>query len=505
MTTKSFRSVFVFALPVVLSLVFVFAALAATKSDIVYPVQELNNCKTEKECKTYCDNPTNMEACVSFAEKYSLMSKSEVQTAKKFISAGKKGPGGCTSKDSCENYCNDVSHLDECLTFAEKNDFMERGELEEARKVQTALKKGAKLPGGCKNKNSCDSYCNDSSHIEECVTFAEAAGFMAPDELQEAKKVMAAMKNGAKPPPCRGKRECDNYCSDPANLESCLVFAEAAGLMPESELKEAKRALEAVRKGAKIPKCRGKKECDVYCSQPENLEGCLNFAVAAGFMLEKDAEMARKTGGKGPGGCRGEAECKAFCENPENNDVCYQFAVENNLMSEEDLARIEEGKAQMQEALEEAPDEVVSCLMTKLGSGAVEQIRTGTIRPSEKMGNTLKSCFEEFMQSGGGRGFGDDEDFNGSGDFGSEEGYGDEQEGGMPSRDDVMKMLPQNLPDSVRGCVESQLSDEVVSGGKAAIQSLVEDCYAEEMRGGNIFQSAKGFLLRAWDKIRQGR
>ena len=86
-----FSKKFVVIIPVVFTLFLglVFVALAASKKDIVYPVKELNNCKTEKECRAYCENPKNMEACVAFAEKYSLMSGAEIQTAKKFIKAGK--------------------------------------------------------------------------------------------------------------------------------------------------------------------------------------------------------------------------------------------------------------------------------------------------------------------------------------------------------------------------------------------------------------------------------
>ncbi|OGG41709.1 hypothetical protein A3A21_03840 [Candidatus Jorgensenbacteria bacterium RIFCSPLOWO2_01_FULL_45_25b] len=507
MIISKFSKNFFFAVSVVAVFFgLVFVVQAASKKDIVYPVKELNGCKTEKECRAYCDDSNNMEACVAFAEKYSLMSKSEIQTAKKFIGAGKKGPGSCSSKESCESYCDDVSHLDECLVFAEKNDFMEKGDLEEAKKIQTALKKGAKLPGGCSSKDACDSYCNDPNHMEECITFAESAGFLPPDELEEAKKVMTAMKKGAKPPPCRGKKECDRYCSDPANLEACLVFAEAAGLIPEDELQEAKMALEAIKKGVKMPDCRGKKECDAYCGQPEHLEECLNFAVAAGFMSEEEMVMARKTGGKGPGGCRGKEECEAFCENPDNQETCYEFGLEHDLISEEDLEMMEDGKAQMQEALEDAPDEVVDCLVLKLGGGVVEQMREGTARPSQKMGETIRACFDELMPRGGefddGGGYESDfeeEDFSEDGD------EPDESRSGMPSREDVLRMLPPNLPDSVLECVESQLDEETISSGRAGIQSLVEGCFVEANQGGNIFQSAQGFLLKVWNKIKAGK
>src|SRR3989338_4698512 len=91
--------------------VFVVISLAligsiAWAQDIQFPVKELGNCQDKSSCKSYCDKPENAKACVNFAEKNNLMSKEEVETAKKFIAAGNKGPGGCSGKNECETYCN---------------------------------------------------------------------------------------------------------------------------------------------------------------------------------------------------------------------------------------------------------------------------------------------------------------------------------------------------------------------------------------------------------------
>src|SRR3989338_5627381 len=82
-------------------------------ADIEYPIAELGNCKDKEACKTYCDDVDNTGACITFAEKNNLMSADEIKSAKKFIDAGGKGPGGCAGRDSCESYCDDISHIDE--------------------------------------------------------------------------------------------------------------------------------------------------------------------------------------------------------------------------------------------------------------------------------------------------------------------------------------------------------------------------------------------------------
>src|SRR3989344_6258148 len=94
-------------------------AQALSKDDIVYPAAELNGCKNEAECRAYCDDPANIEVCVAFAKKYSLISEEEAEKADKFIAAGAKGPGGCGSAVSCETYCNDVGPIEQRPAFSE--------------------------------------------------------------------------------------------------------------------------------------------------------------------------------------------------------------------------------------------------------------------------------------------------------------------------------------------------------------------------------------------------
>ena len=48
------------------------------------------------------------------------MPPEEIEMAKKFMAAGPKGRAVVMAKDSCEEYCNDISRIDECVAFAEK-------------------------------------------------------------------------------------------------------------------------------------------------------------------------------------------------------------------------------------------------------------------------------------------------------------------------------------------------------------------------------------------------
>lgn len=343
---EQYLSVAVIAVSLMISFGIINAATAQNITNVQYPVAELGNCENKASCKTYCDTPEHMQACVAFAKKNKLMSDREIKTAEKFIAAGAKGPGGCRGKGECEAFCDNINHIDECVLFAEKNDMMPAHELEEAKKVQSAIKRGVRPPA-CKNKKECDTYCSQTDHMEECVAFAEAAGFMKEEELVEARKVLSAIKRGVKPPACHGKEECDVYCSQDAHFEECILFAEAAG-----------------------------------------------------FMKPEEVQMVRKTGGKGPGGCRG-SECEAFCSNPANQEACFAFAEEHGLMKEEDLRRMEEGKDQMMRGFEQAPPEVRECLNASLGSDFVEKVKSGSMRPSMDIGEKMQACFEKMRPQEG--------------------------------------------------------------------------------------------------------
>lgn len=367
MTKAIFRNLIVIVGAIVVFVSFHLITSAISKDDIVYPVSELNGCKNETECRAFCGKSENINACVVFAEKHNLMSREEAETARKFAAVGAKGPGDCNSQESCERYCNDIDHMDECLTFAEESGLMPPQELEEAKRVKEALAQGAKLPGGCRSKQSCEVFCEDPNNMEECIAFAEKAGFI-----------------------------------------------------PQEELAEAKQALQAIKKGVKAPACRGRQACDAYCSEPNHFEECIIFAEAAGFIKPEEAELARKTGGRGPGGCRGR-ECETFCDNPENSVVCFNFAKEHGILSPEDEQRFEEGKQKIQEALSSAPPGVQECVGNTLGSETFEKLRAGTGAPSEKIGNTIRTCFEQFFANQGPDGFGPGGPFGGqSGDHPSE-------------------------------------------------------------------------------------
>lgn len=330
--------------------IFVPSALAqqgqgVVASQIDFPIAELGNCGSVGACKVYCDKPANISACVSYAEKNGMITADEANRAKEFadVLLG-EGPGGCKDKSSCELYCSDVAHIDECLVFGEKHNLIPEKELEQAKKVASALKAGASLPGGCTDRVSCEKFCSDTKNVNACLNFAEQAGFLTGEELAQAKKVAPFLEKGETPGGCKSKDACEAYCEKDANFSECLGFAEKVG-----------------------------------------------------FISKEEAEIAKKAGGRGPGGCKSEAACAEYCNKPENIEACFRFAEEKGIIPAEKLKEIKDGMGRLRSGMDQMPEELLACVKEKLGEDAVNKIQAGTYTPGPAVGGLIQGCVSDYM------------------------------------------------------------------------------------------------------------
>ena len=445
------------------ALTFVFGILltrAASRAEVVFPVAELGGCGSEGECRVYCDDEENAEACLAFAEREGVMEKGEVERARAMVQALRSGesPGGCTSREACETFCSDVTNIETCLAFAERHGIRDEAEVKEMRKVAQAIQGGVLPPGGCRSKKACESFCEEPEHAEECLAFAEKAGFIEGRELEMARKALPFLQRGETPGGCRGKESCDAYCKGGDHTEECVAFAEKAG-----------------------------------------------------FMSREEAEIVRKTGGRGPGDCRGKEECEVFCNSEENQETCFSFGKEHGLISDEDLKRMEEGRRQVQESFGQMPEEVLACLTERLGAEELEKIRSGALMPGPRTGEAMRGCFEAVMPQGrdfreggepgrgeGGREAGDRGDRL---ERGAKNGRGAGEGGRYP-----MPPLPDGavspggvtpggqLPPDIRSCLEGsglQLDTAMTPDARQAIEECVRSLRVESevrMRTEGVFR-----------------
>ncbi|MDO8574204.1 MAG: hypothetical protein Q7R86_01090 [bacterium] len=351
---KKFKK-FLPILILVLGLTVSFSVLAQTSEDefevkvtikVTYPIAELGNCGNKAECRSFCDDPVNIDACVAFAQSRGLMNEAEANRATKFSASLKSGstPGGCTTPEGCKTFCSNLANMEVCIDWAEENG-LEDEHFNEAKKIKAYLESGGQMPGGCTSETTCKTYCEDFTNVEECFTFAEKVGLEMSD----------GPKGG---PPSR-------------------------------------EAFELMRSGQTPGGCKSKNACDAYCSEDSHFEECITFAEKAGFMKKEEAEMVRKTGGKGPGGCKGR-ECENYCNNPAHQEECFKFAEEHGLIPPEELERAKEGLVRMKAGLENAPPEVQECLKTNMGTNIIEDIQSGKLTPGPQIGERMRECFERF-------------------------------------------------------------------------------------------------------------
>lgn len=398
---------------------------AASVFDIEFPVAELGNCADKAACKTYCAEPTNESVCQAFAAKYDLDDSQEEVDDKFKVIETDGGPGNCAANSdnpraSCEKYCSQSANMRECVAYAKKNNLMPSKELEEAEKVIKALDSGVKLPAACTDMESCKATCDEPKDVataRSCFDFAEQAGLLPPEvDREKAEKMFKAMEDGRAP------------FKSPKEFEQCEN--------PPSD---------------------------------EIFEKCVSFALETGMLPPAEAELIKKTGGKGPGGCRGKEQCETYCEN--NQEVCFQFAEEHGLVSEADRARMKEGTEQFRSSLEQAPPEVATCLKETVGSEVLDQLQAGTKPPSRELGEKMRQCFENFFQNqmpGDGRFGGEGRD----GDFGSRPDGG----GGSPG-----------LPEQVRECLIDKLGVEGLESlqktpgepMQSEHREVIENCFRE--------------------------
>lgn len=413
----------------------VYATTAGVKSvddsNISYPIGELGSCKDKADCANFCSKSENMVACMNFAEKQGLLKGEDLRISKIVAEKISKGqtPGQCKDQDSCEKFCKGkVENIDACIAFAEELNILPESELAQAKNVAKAMKEGAKLPGSCKSKDECENYCEDGNHIDECLVFAEAANILPADELKEAKKVAAFLKNGETPGKCKSKKECDNYCKE-----------------------------------------------------EDHGDECLNFAEKAGFISKEEAEIARKVGGAGPGGCKGKDECEKYCEDENHADECANFAVEKGLVDDKTKGLMKNGIDQMKQSLDGMPAEVRSvveeCLNSKIGRDKFQKILNKEVSPTKNQGESIQSCFAGIeakmkalmMKKAGSQGEGEG--------FGAPEGMGPSKEDienmqrGAPDEEDLKKMIPGGIPGGIQMGGPSGTSPQIDCGNFSSVPS----------------------------------
>ncbi|MBI2669670.1 MAG: LamG domain-containing protein [Candidatus Yanofskybacteria bacterium] len=251
-------------------------------------------CKDVSSCRGYCENIDNLEECVGFVEKFNLASSDELKEMRKIADIKKAGvpfPGDCKTKESCLKYCDNSANAVVCMEFALKAGFIPKEDIDAVGKIVPYLKSGGKLPGGCTTKKSCDAYCNNDTNVIECVDFAEKVGFVTKEDADIVRKT-----GGKSPGNCRSREACDSYCKDETHIDECVDFAVKAGFISAGDAADAKKYRITSGPG----NCKSKTECESFCVLPENQDVCFNFAKDHGMISEEDLKFIEQYRNQGP-------------------------------------------------------------------------------------------------------------------------------------------------------------------------------------------------------------
>ncbi|TRZ53300.1 hypothetical protein D4R99_01095 [bacterium] len=327
--------------------------------DMQFPIPELGNCTSKSNCKTFCDESKNSDACLSYAKQHKLMTSEEISNAKKFQDNGMVGPGGCKGQTECEQYCGISSHLEECTAFAEKNGMMSDQQLKDSKKVIAALKSGLKPPA-CTGLAKCQEYCSNPLHMEECMTFSLAAGIVPDNQKTQMQKTLDALKQGVKPPACQpnppsdqlgqsgqtnqsgnGLPMCNEYCG--THQEECMTFSLATGMVPDDQKAQMQKTLDVLKQGIKPPACRpNPPDQSGQQGQPNQSGGAGGPNEGQGF------NPGSGVNGNGPGlknssnqsngtnqSEQGLQACDQYCADPNHVEECVKFSVAIGNMTEE--------------------------------------------------------------------------------------------------------------------------------------------------------------------------
>lgn len=389
------------------SVSFAIAVQAQTaEAGITFPIPELGNCGSKEECKAYCDDPANMPACIRFAKSHGLMNEAEASRAEKFgqrlVADG--GPGGCRTPKECETFCSNLNNIEACISFAEEHG-VEDKHVKEGKKILAYIQAGGQMPGGCTSKESCEAYCGDFNHAEECFSFAERAGIEqvregapSPEQFQ---KFLELAKRGETPGGCKSKDECENYCRSADRFEECVTFGERAGFI-QSEQAQKIRATGGFGPGG----CNSEESCKAYCNDPAHQEECFRFAEEHGFIKEEEIKRAKE----GLVHLRAGLE-----QAPPEIAACLKSVLGPNIIEDIQSGKLTPGpdigervrhcqekfghRVESHRIFSDAPPEVVACLREKLGD-SFEKVRSGETQPTPEMADTFRVCFNQvqFMQ-----------------------------------------------------------------------------------------------------------
>ncbi len=218
----------------------------AKKYSLVFPIAELGGCNSLDECKTFCADETNKEACTDFAKKKGLRKEKEatpsgaVARAKKmnFLIAAKAALG-CDSEEACKVLCSNKENFGKCVEFAKKQNLVKP---KEPKPLPEGVLEKAKQLLGCDSPDSCRTFCDNPANAQKCAEFAKnvlsQVGMMPKKEMDKKATGSSLMKLPAQMnmEACKQNPEKCKPMLDPQNSATKSGTSSAFNTLPLKEV-----------------------------------------------------------------------------------------------------------------------------------------------------------------------------------------------------------------------------------------------------------------------------
>ncbi len=184
----------------------------AQKYGVTFPIAELGGCENYSDCREYCEDPINQNACIAFAKGKGFYEEGRFEQEQEIVEAA-KSELGCTDRSTCLAFCQKEENFERCDNFAKKHK-LEGGHIEDPGKQQILQKAQQVL--GCDSYQSCKSLCEQEKNREKCDNFAKQVGLRG-GEIRQG------------PGGCTSEETCKAFCSDPNNYQICQGFSQGSG------------------------------------------------------------------------------------------------------------------------------------------------------------------------------------------------------------------------------------------------------------------------------------
>lgn len=195
----------------------------ASKYGIAFPISELGNCGNVAACKAYCDLSENKPACTNFAKsKGFLKGKAKVKEKQVAALASAKSELSCTTIEKCKTFCDDPANQEACISFAKRHELVTSAVVRSEDNKE--LIKAAEKELGCNSQESCFALCEQKGNYERCAALAQSE-LTSEDRafFEEHRSDFQSILG------CNSIQSCMAFCMNPLNMPKCMEFAKQMG------------------------------------------------------------------------------------------------------------------------------------------------------------------------------------------------------------------------------------------------------------------------------------